>query len=194
MTRLGIPHLIFSGVALAFFVAMAFLSLPFPLTAQWFPLYVGIFGAALSIASAIVALVAIVRTRRAAVELVPVGAPVRASRNDPMTTATGAASVVDLDEDGVLPDDDDGDEGMKTTLRGFAWLGVWVGFVLLALLIGYVAASALWIGVWFRTILKWRWRLLIPVLVFIVALLLFAEIQLNIHMPGVDWLRAIFRW
>jgi hypothetical protein len=57
-----------------------------------------------------------------------------------------------------------------------------------------VSASAIRIGVWFRTVHKWRWRIVIPLVVVIVALLLLAQIQLNIKMPGFDWIKSVFRW
>lgn len=196
MPRLGISHLIFSLAAAVFFVAMGILALPFPQTAQWFPLYVAFLGTALSLVAAAASAISANRTRQlpkksASAAVLVGGAEVIAGRGSLPTPAPGAEETVDLEEDGLLQPDEEGD---RTTLRGFVWLGVWLGFVLIGLLIGYVAASALWIGVWFRTICKWRWRVVIPVVVLVVALLLLAEVQLNISMPGSNWMRSIIRW
>ncbi len=193
MSRLGVPHLIFSIVAIVFFAAMGILALPFPPTAQWFPLYTSIFGVLISLAAAIMCLVAVLRARRASTAQnasVPVGAAEASGHQ--ATLETEGIAVLDLDEDDAVLSDPDDERGM--TARGFAWLGVWLGFVLVGLLIGYVSASAIWIGVWFRTVHKWRWRIVVPLVAVIVALLLLAQIQLNIKMPGFDWIKSVFRW
>jgi len=179
MSRLGVAHIVFGFVAMVVFIGMAIMSIPFQQTAQWFPLYVAILGAAVSLATVIVATVSVVRKRRAS--LVP--APTAGIH----TTALAQVET-------ALPTavEDDGDE-KHVTAKGFAWLGTWVAFVVLALLIGYIPASALWIGVWFRTVHKWRWVIVIPLVVVITVLLILADLYLNIRMPGPSWVHDLFQ-
>lgn len=80
------------------------------------------------------------------------------------------------------------DPDRRTLLAGFFWLAVWAGFILCAIVVGYLAASTIWLMVWFRTVHAWRFRVLVPVVALTVLCLWSAQELADVSLPGGDGL------
>ena len=168
------------------FVAMAIEARSFALLAKWFPLYTGIGGAIVSVAVATLATIAVLRRQKAYERKPTLVAAV-------VTTGAGTASEQASDEASGVDKPNDQLTGGQQLVRGFGWLGLWLGFVALIVVVGFVAASLIWLAVWFRTAHKWPWKVLIPVLAGVFLFLYIAENHLGMAMPGgTGWIGSYF--
>ncbi|WP_238015721.1 tripartite tricarboxylate transporter TctB family protein [Dactylosporangium sp. AC04546] len=205
-------HVVFSAVWVVIFAAMAMTSLTYADKASWFPLYTGIAGGAVSLIATVVGAIAVARHHKsdrtvvaAAVEadtepehgaeraVVPAAVGAHAGGNEASTAASREPARVGDDDalvetaEAVHPAGEDHDETLtdrQALLRGFAWLTTWVAFALSFLLIGFLASSLVFLAVWFRTVVKWPWKVLVPVLVAGGVLIYLAETEVGMAMPG----------
>ena len=171
MVRFQFAHIVFGVIASLVFGSMVVISLGYTGSASWFPLYTGTIGFILSVITTIAATVSVLRQRRSAAHL----------------QSVAATPVVESGTLPVMGFDDASEEGMtnqQVVLRGLAWLCTWLGFIFMIMVIGFIASSVLWLGIWFRTVVKWPFKVLIPVLAGVFVVLWLAETQLHMAMPG----------